>query len=214
MALIPRALIGGERSGVIRNALRARGIDAWSCDFAPCEDASPFHIEGDALWFAENLEPFDLFIGHPDCTYLCGSGLHWNTRRPERRELTRRAIADATRWFAVPTRFKCIENPPGALSRAIRKPDQYFQPYMFGDDASKKTGLWLWKLPPLIIPPRELWYPPRMVNGLPRWSNQTDSGQNRLGPSPDRSMNRARTYAGAAEAMAEQWAPILFAARS
>lgn len=45
-----------------------------------------------------------------------------------------------------------------------------------------------------------------MVNGLPRWSNQTNSGQNRLSPSEDRWKERANTYQGWADAMVEQWA--------
>lgn len=39
----------------------------------------------------------------------------------------------------------------------------------------------------------------------PRWANQTDSGQNRLGPSESRATNRARTYPKIAAAMAKQW---------
>jgi hypothetical protein len=46
----------------------------------------------------------------------------------------------------------------------------------------------------------------RMVE---RWSNQTDSGQNKLGPSPTRERDRSKTYPGIAEAMAAQWAPVL-----
>jgi hypothetical protein len=38
-----------------------------------------------------------------------------------------------------------------------------------------------------------------------RWANQTPSGQNKLGPSPDRWKIRSRTYTGIAAAMADQW---------
>lgn len=41
--------------------------------------------------------------------------------------------------------------------------------------------------------------------GIERWANQTDSGQNRLGPSPTRWIERSRTYPGIGDAMAEQW---------
>lgn len=41
---------------------------------------------------------------------------------------------------------------------------------------------------------------PKMV-----WGNQTSSGQNKLGPSPDRWKERSRTYQGIADAMAQQW---------
>ena len=89
-----------------------------------------------------------------------------------------------------------IENPVGRLSTLWRKPDQYIQPWMFGEDASKKTGLWLKNLPLLK---------PTNVIIKERYANQTPSGQNKLGPSADRAMKRSLTYIGIAEAMAEQW---------
>jgi len=97
-----------------------------------------------------------------------------------------------------------IENPVGRIGTAIRPADQYVQPYEFGDDASKRTGLWLKNLPKLKAYP-EQYVPPRVVNGKKRWSNQTDSGQNKLGPSADRWKVRSTTYQGIANAMAEQW---------
>lgn len=183
-------------------AFRACGHDAWSCDLERSEDNSPFHLQGDCLWFAENVEPWDLFIVHPPCTYLSSSGLHWNKRRPERRALTERAYEFATRCISTPVALLCMENPVGCLSTRIRTPEQYVQPYDFGDDASKRTCLWLNNLPPLK-PTR--YVAPRIANGKPRWGNQTDSGQNRLGPSPTRAADRARTYQGIADAMAKQW---------
>ncbi len=111
---------------------------------------------------------------------------------------------------------------------------QTVQPYQFGDDASKATVLWLRGLPALEIDPRERCNP-RMFcpecgtssetavafghgckgcgaeAGLlrPRWSNQTDSGQNKLAPSPTRGAQRAVTYTGIAKAMAAQWSKHL-----
>ena len=93
-----------------------------------------------------------------------------------------------------------IENPVGRLSTLWRKPDQYIQPWMFGEDASKKTGLWLKNLPLLK---------PTNVIIKERYANQTPSGQNKLGPSADRAMKRSLTYIGIAEAMAEQWGPFI-----
>jgi hypothetical protein len=43
----------------------------------------------------------------------------------------------------------------------------------------------------------------------PRWGNQTNSGQNKLGPSETRQIERSRTYDGIAAAMAATWAPLL-----
>jgi hypothetical protein len=42
-----------------------------------------------------------------------------------------------------------LENPISVISSRIRKPDQIIQPWMFGDNASKKTCLWLKGLPKL-----------------------------------------------------------------
>jgi len=100
----------------------------------------------------------------------------------------------------------CIENPIGIMSSLWRKPDQIIQPWRFGHDASKSTCLWLKGLP--LLTPTYI-FPPRIVNGRKRWANQTDSGQNRLPPSKDRASKRSKTYAGIAEAMANQWSKVL-----
>lgn len=69
-----RVLVACEFSGIVREAFRLRGHDAYSCDLLPALDGSPFHIVGDAEWFAENDKPWDLLIAHPPCTYLAVSG--------------------------------------------------------------------------------------------------------------------------------------------
>lgn len=84
----------------------------------------------------------------------------------------------------------------------LLKPDQIIQPWMFGHPESKATCLWLKNLPKLV--PTEVLQKPS--GG--RWQNQTPSGQNKLGPSPDRWKERSRTYLGIAKAMAEQWGCI------
>lgn len=81
--------------------------------------------------------------------------------------------------------------------------DQIVQPNWFGDDASKATCFWLeGGLHPLIETNR---IAPRYVNGLPRWGNQTDGGQNKLSPSDDRAQKRSETFPGIAAAAAMQW---------
>lgn len=99
-----------------------------------------------------------------------------------------------------------IENPVGRLSTRFMKPSQIIQPYMFGEDASKKTCLWLKNYPQLEPTNYVL---PRLVKGKPRWGNQTDSGQNKLPPSRNRAELRSKTYHGIADAMANQWFPNL-----
>jgi hypothetical protein len=201
-----RVLVACETSGHVREAFRRRGHDAWSCDVLPADDGSPFHHQGDVFDFIGL--GWDLMVAHPPCTYMTVSGLHWNKRRPERAAKTEEALEFVRRLFAAPIRRKAIENPVSCISTRIRKPDQIIQPWQFGHDASKKTCLWLENLPLIPIDPAKR-FAGRMVkqNGrlVERWSNQTDSGQNRLPPSADRWKLRSETYAGIADAMAETW---------
>jgi len=128
--------------------------------------------------------------------------MHWTRRGLRDPQLTEDALAFVRLLMDAPIPRICIENPVGVISTRIRPADQYIQPYQFGEDASKKTGLWLKNLPKLE--PTE-YIEPRYVNGKPRWGNQTDSGQNRLGPSEYRWKVRSKTYWGIANAMATQW---------
>lgn len=201
-------LIGCERSGVIRDEFARRGHHSVSCDLEPSRSPNGHHIQAD-IFIAINewSTAWDLLIVHPECRYLSGSGLHWNKRRPGRAQKTEDALEFVRRLLDTDVPKLCLENPVGCIGTRIRPATQYIQPYEFGEDASKKTGLWLKGLPKLV--PTQ-YVEPRIVNGKPRWANQTDSGQNRLGPSDDRAMTvrrekRARTYVGIAKAMAEQW---------
>ncbi|MFZ2540166.1 MAG: hypothetical protein WAW75_00165 [Gallionella sp.] len=201
-----RVLVACEFSGVVREAFNARaGVYAMSCDLLPPEDGRvDYHHQGDVLDILG--DGWDLMIAHPDCTYLCSSGLHWNGRVPGRAAQTLEALEFVRMLMSAPIPRIAIENPIGRINTAIRAPDQYIQPYEYGHDASKRTGLWLKNLQPLK-PTKRIAGRIVMHNGkqVERWANQTDSGQNRLGPSPDRWKERARTYPGWADAMAAQW---------
>jgi len=197
-----RVLVACESSGVVREAFRSRGHDAWSCDLLPSDIPSGRHFETDVLTLLQGQDDWDLMVAHPPCTFLCSSGLHWNTRRPERAAQTAKALAFAQTLLDAPIKRIALENPVGRIGTAIRPADQTIHPWQFGDDASKTTCLWLKGLP--VLTPTSL-VAPRMVNGRKRWANQTDSGQNRLGPSADRWKLRAQTYPGIAAAMADQW---------
>ncbi|AXP07731.1 putative DNA methylase [Sinorhizobium phage phiM6] len=197
-------LIACEFSGVVREAFRRKGHDAYSCDLLPPEDDSPFHFMCDVREVIRDFD-WDLMIAHPPCTYLTVSGLHWNKKSPERAQKTEEALQFVQELMDAPIDKICIENPVSCISSRIRKPDQIIQPYEFGHDASKRTCLWLKNLQPLRIDPA-LRVPGRLVEGgKERWSNQTDSGQNKLGPSEDRWKLRSVTYQGIADAMAEVW---------
>ena len=216
---IKKALVGFETSGKTREELRKRGVDAWSCDILPADDGSPYHYQCD-IFEALDAQDWDLVILHPPCTFLAGSGLHWNKRDRARAKKTEEAIKfvlKLVKWIerrikAKPGFKACIENPVGCLSSRYRKPDQIIQPYWFGDNASKKTCLWLfgglrklvptkYRRPPMLVA--------EIVKGawrvLSRWGNQTESGQNALGPSEDRWKKRSETYDGIASAFAAQW---------
>lgn len=198
-----RVLIGGETSGKVRDAFLRAGHFAMSCDLLPTDVPGP-HYQGD-MFDAIGWGYWDLGIFHPSCTFLCVSGIHWNDRGRGWQQ-TEDALNDVRKLMAVKIKRIAIENPVGIISTRIRKADQYIQPYEFGHDASKKTGLWLQNLPKLkptlIIPGRKVVHNGKEVQ---RWANQTDSGQNKLAPSADRWKIRSETYAGIAEAMAQQW---------
>lgn len=199
-------LIACEYSGVVREAFRSRGHNAWSCDLLPADDGSEHHLQGDVRTFIDY--GWDLMIAHPPCTYLSVSGLHHNKRDPERAAKTEEALDFVRMLMTAPITRICIENPVSCISSRIRKPDQIVQPYQFGDDASKRTCLWLQNLDPLPIDPAKR-VQGRMAEHkgklVERWANQTDSGQNRLTPSDDRWKLRSVTYRGIADAMAETW---------
>lgn len=226
-----RVLVGCESSGVVRDAFRRRGHDAWSNDLEdqPGEgEFAQYHLVGDVLHHIEHSGPWDLLIVHPPCTYLCSSGLHWNHRVPGREALTEDALQFVRALLESKVPYIALENPRGRIGTAIRKADQTIHPHQFGHDASKATCLWLKNLPPLKwgeqIPPKFGCMPCKTKfsmelgeGGCPScggidteklrkvWGNQTASGQNNLPPSATRWKERSRTYEGIAEAMAEQW---------
>ena len=201
---IVKILVACEYSGRVRNAFAKLGHDVLSADFEPSEDDSPYHYQGDCFDLI-NDQHFDLMIAHPPCTYLSVSGMHWTTRGLRDPQLTEDALDFVRRLMDAPIKRIALENPVSVISSRIRKPDQIVTPYQFGEDASKKTCLWLKNLPNLQ--PTKL-IDPRVVEGKKRWGNQTDSGQNKLGPSENRWKERSRTYQGIADAMASQWGTI------
>lgn len=188
-----------EFSAVVRDAFRARGDDAWSCDIEPTEGDPRWHIQNSV--FADGVlvgmlgeERWDMVIGFPPCTHLAASGARW---WPEKRADGRQdeAVHFVRRLATGPVRLTAIENPVGYLSTAWRKPDQIIQPWQFGHGEVKTTCLWLNGLPRLV--------PTSVVPG--REQRVWRMGQHvKVG----RVRERSRTYPGIAKAMAEQWGRI------
>jgi hypothetical protein len=214
-----RVLVACEYSGRVRDAFTKRGHTAVSCDILPTESPGK-HYQGNVLDILH--VGWDLLIAHPDCTYLTSSA-EWAYRDgpyhqkvssstltgAARREAREKALEFVRLLMNAPIEKKAIENPVGVIGTRIRPASQYIQPYEYGHDASKKTGLWLFGLPKLVptkrISGRLVEHPKGSGRMVERWGNQTDSGQNKLTPSTKRWQERARTYQGWADAFAEQW---------
>lgn len=194
-------LVAYESSGTVREAFRKAGHNAWSCDLQPADDGSNYHLQGDVEeWISDPvIKRWDLIIMHPPCTALCVSGnAHYGTGKPKHQQRID-AIEYTLRMFELAKANAdrvCMENPVGVLPI---KASQYIQPFEHGHAESKKTGLWLHNLP--CLRPTRLMYKP----ACGYWDNQTPSGQNKLGPSPDRWKVRSKTYSGIAQAIADQW---------
>lgn len=182
-----RVLVACEFSGTVRDAFRARGHDAWSCDLLDAEPTSPYHLKGDVAYWINAAGPWDLMVAHPPCTFLAVSGARWWAQR----QVQQAAAIEFVRWlYDAPVPRIAIENPIGKLSSAWRKPDQIIQPWQFGHGETKATCLWLKGLP--------LLQPTNIVSGR-------ENRIHRMPPSPDRGKLRSIFYRGIAEAMADQW---------
>lgn len=183
-----RILVGCEFSGIVRDAFRARGHDAWSCDLLPTEGDPTYHIQDDVRNHIE--DGWDMAIFHPTCTYLTRAGDRWYRDSPLRLE----AAAFVRELYNAPIPRIAIENPRGAMNRLWRRPDQVIQPWWFGEGETKATCLWLKNLPPL------------MATSV---STGREHRIHRLPPGPNRWKERSRTLPSVAEAFADQWGAVL-----
>jgi len=180
-----RMLVACEFSGIIREAFRKKGHDAWSCDLLPAQDGSKYHYQCDVREILS--DNWWLMIAHPPCTHLAVSGARWFKYK---QDAQKKAIDFVATLMHAPIQRICVENPKSVISTKIRKPDQIIQPWMFGHGETKETHLWLFDLPKLK--------PTKIVEGR-------HSRIHKMGPSKDRSKKRSITYQGIADAMADQW---------
>ena len=184
-----RVLIACEESGAVRDAFIRGGHDAMSCDLKPTRTPGP-HYQGDvrdvihACW--------DLMIFHAPCTDVCVSGAkHFAAKRMDGRQAA--GISFFMELWRHGERYidkMAAEQPIGILSTLFRKPDQIIQPWQFGHGETKATCLWLHNLPLLM--------PTNIVEGR-------EARIHRMPPGPDRAQERSATFAGIAQAMADQW---------
>jgi len=205
-----KVLIACEFSAVVRDAFRKRGHTAWSCDLLPCRNGNEFHIQDDVFRVIRRQGPyrqwrFDMLIFHYPCTYLCNSGvkhLYIDGRKEngickERWACMEKAAREFKELLECDIPLKGGENPiphKYAVDIIGRKYDQLIQPWQYGHGETKATCLWLEGLPKLK--------PTKIVPGR-------EARIHKMGPSPDRGLLRSITYAGIADAFAEQWGSII-----
>jgi hypothetical protein len=191
-----KVLVACEYSGVVRDAFRSLGHDAFSCDIIDTETHPEYHIKGDVLPLLD--KQWDLIVAHPPCTYLSNAGAKhlWrgHVLNKERYEKGLEAKQFFNAFLNAKCKKICIENPIPSKVYGIEQYSQIIQPYYFGDPFQKKTCLWLRGLAPLV--------PTKMVEPM---ANCHDAGTWFMKGGKDRQKNRSRTFPGIAHAMAEQW---------
>jgi len=220
-----RVLVACEYSGRVRDAFTRAGHLAMSCDMLDTE-APGAHYKGDIRDVL--YDGWDLMIAHPPCTRLTNSGVRWLKEAPvklqpwqysaeeveayskmtpaQRLDFMWRQLESAASFYKLlrdaPIPRKAIENPIMhcyARERIEIGFRQVVQPWWFGEEAFKATGLELIGLPPLEATNRLM--PPKAgTQEHKAWSKV-----HLASPGPDRWKDRSRTYDGIAQAMANQW---------
>lgn len=182
-----KVLVACEFSGIVREAFRRKGHDAWSCDIVSSLKTGQ-HIRK-PVQKIDNISGFDLLIAHPPCTHLAVSGARWFRQK----ELEQKDALEFVEFlWSLPINKIAIENPVSIISTksSLGKPSQIIQPWQFGHGETKKTCLWLKNLPCLL--------PTDVVTGRA-------ARIHKMPLSVDRAMLRSITYQGIADAMAAQW---------
>lgn len=212
-----KVLIACEESQRVCIAFRNKGHEAYSCDIEDCSGGHPeWHIKGDVLPILNGCCTFktmdeiehtieskwDMIIAHPPCTYISNAGarfLYPGGKGILNEERLKKGI-EATHFFLRILYADCdkiaVENPIPTKVYCLPNYSQVIQPYMFGHPLQKKTCLWLKNLPELIptkMIPKEQCQSTKVAGN---WFNKGGK---------DRQANRAKTFYGVAEAMAEQW---------
>lgn len=214
-----KILVGCECSGRVALAFATLGHDAVSCDLKVGEIGGVVfknggkykHVKADIFEVIDS-EHWDIFICHPPCTFIAGSGARWldDVRYPDRRKDLEKGIEFAEKLWNCGVKRICMENPVGQMSTfgdgylpKIGRPSQIVQPWQFGEEYQKSTCLWLKNLPmlqPTKIVDKGEFYITSGGNKIPKWYSDAKSSNLEL----TRTI-RSRTSIGIANAMASQW---------
>lgn len=174
-----KVLVACEESQAVTKELRRLGHEAFSCDIIECSGGHPeWHIQEDVLPLLNGFCSFatidgtshkingkwDMIIAFPPCTHLAVSGAAWfEKKREDGRQ--RWGIEFFGQFLNADCDRISIENPVGIISGDYipkwfpdlaekfglpMKPTQIIHPWMFGDNYSKSTCLWLKGLNPLV----------------------------------------------------------------
>lgn len=194
-----KVLVGCEYSQVVTKAFRDKGHEAWSCDLLPTEGNPDWHIQDDVLNHLN--DGWDIAILHPECKYMCNSGVAWLHKDESRWDKLKGATEFFYRLWNSDIPKIAIENPIPHKYAKLPKDKQIIQPYMFGHPERKATCLWLKNLPELK-PTNDV---KEEMLKLPKSQAQRI---HYTSPGKDRWKIRSRTFEGIAEAMADQWGNI------
>lgn len=235
-----RVLVACEESQAVCKELRQRGHEAYSCDIIDCSGGHPeWHIKEDVLPLLNGNCSFettdgekhevdgkwDMIIAFPPCTHLAVSGAaHFEKKRADGRQ--REGIEFFCQFLNADCDKIVIENPVGVIAGDYipkwfpdlakkyglpKKPTQIIHPWMFGDNFSKSTCLWLKGLDSLVP---EVTEQPEL-----EWKEWVDKKTGKKKRQPlwfyealrnsktpeERACIRSKTFPGIARAMAEQW---------
>lgn len=231
-----KVLVACEESQEVCKAFRAKGHEAYSCDIISCSGGHcEWHIKDDVLKvlrggqfitmddMSHYVPHWDMVIAFPPCTHLAVSGAAWfEKKRADGRQ--REGIEFFCNFLELECEKVVIENPVGIISgdyipkyfpdiakkfNLPRKPTQIIHPWMFGDNYSKSTCLWVRGVKPLEpivkVQPELEWF--EWIDGKtgkkkrqPKWF--ADAWHL---PPEERARVRSKTFPGIAKAMAEQW---------
>jgi len=219
-----KILVACEESQAVTKELRKLGHVAYSCDLLPTSGSNPeWHLQDDVFKVID-IGTWDMMIAFPPCTYLASSGAQWlshpedkdlpfelrrpHPKYPDRRKDMEDAVSFVYALYHCNIPKVAIENPVGRLSSLWRAPDQIIQPWMFGDEATKTTCLWLKNLPKLtptnIVDKGER---TTFASGKshPKW--YADALANAKTAAERRTL-RSKTFPGIAKQMATQWTTL------
>ena len=222
-------LVACEESQRVCTAFRQRGWEVYSCDIIECSGGHPeYHIKQDVLLLLNgncdfetcdgikhHVDYWDLLIAHPPCTYLSNAGAcrlypRKGELNMERYQKGLEAKEFFLKFLNADIKHICVENPVSSTVFNMPPHSQEIQPYQFDDSGehpyTKKTRLWLRDLPKLIpTTPDKIPVGPYVPAGTGR-KNRNKYGAAKRG---EDAKNRAKTFHGFAEAMAEQWTKYL-----